>query len=202
MIKNVVFDLGRVLYRFWPREDLINLGYNDAMADKLMACIFDSPTWVEMDRGTYTIKEGTQKLCADFPELATDIQRVLDDGWADRVETLMPASVEFYNEVKQRGYKTYVLSNWAADGFDYIRTRDGFLFKNFDGIVVSGYEKQIKPDAGIYHVLLDRYSLIPGETLFIDDNANNIAAAKALGMHGIVFTDIEDCKRQFYSLTS
>jgi len=200
MIKNIVFDLGRVLYRYWPREDLENLGYNEEMTNRLMACIFDSPTWVEMDRGTYTIKEGRNKLCAAFPELATDIKKVLDDGWADRVETLMPASLEFFYDVKRQGFKTYVLSNWAADGFDYIRARDAFLFEKFDGIVVSGYEKLIKPDPGIYHVLLKRYNLVPKETLFIDDNANNIATAKSLGLHGIVFTSIEDCKQQFSTL--
>lgn len=197
MIKNVVFDLGRVIYRFWPREDIINLGYDNTKADQLMACMFDSPLWLDIDRGLFTIQEGIEKLCAASPEQAADIRKIMDAGWADRVETLMPESVAFFFDVKNRGYKIYILSNWSWDGFDYIRARDSHIFDEVDGIIVSGFEKTIKPEPEIYHRLLNRYSLIPEETLFIDDNQNNIAAAKALGIHGIVFVDIEDCKRQF-----
>ena len=184
MIKNVVFDLGRVIYRFWPREDLINLGYSDVYADELMDAIFYNPLWLDMDRGLYTLPQAIEKYCKDFLHLEADIRRVLDDTWQDRVETMMPESLEFFYEVKQRGFSTYVLSNWSADGFDYIRERDAFLFDKFDGIVVSGYEGVIKPEPEIYKCLLERYGLVPEESLFIDDSENNIAAAKALGIHG------------------
>jgi len=202
MIKNVVFDLGRVLYRFWPRDDLINLGYDEAKADELMDCIFDNPLWLDMDRGSYTLPMIVEKYCIDYPHLETDIRRVLDDTWQDRVETIIPASLDFYNAVRTQGFKTYVLSNWSADGFDYIRARDAFLFEKFDGIVVSGYEGIIKPEAGIYQCLLERYGLLPKETLFIDDNIKNIAAAQALGIYGIVFTDISTCKQEFETLVT
>jgi len=201
MIKNIVFDLGRVLYRFWPRDDLISLGYSDAKADELMDCIFHNPLWLDMDRGFYTLPEAVEKYCSDFPHLEAEIRRVLDDTWQDRVETIMPESLDFFYDVKARGFKTFVLSNWSGDGFDYIRKRDAFLFEKFDGIVVSGYEGVIKPEPEIYHRLLNRHGLVPGETLFIDDNDNNIASAKALGMYGIVFTNIAECKQNFETLT-
>ena len=202
MIKNVIFDLGRVVYRYWPREDIINLGYSEAQADQIMDCVFDSPTWQEIDRDQYTMQEGKEKFCADFPHLEADIRRIMDDGWADRVETIMPESLDFFHDVKRQGYKTYILSNFAADGFDYIRTRDAHFFDQVDGMVVSGHVKLIKPDPEIYKLLLNRYNLVPQETLFIDDNQDNITAAKALGIHGILFTDIADCKQQFKQLTT
>jgi len=202
MIKNVVFDLGRVIYKFQPKEDLVNLGYNESQVNELMTCIFDSPLWLDMDRGLYTLPTFIEKVCADFPQHAKDIRRILDANWADRVETIMPPSLEFYYDVKNRGYKTYVLSNWSADGFDYIRSRDSFLFDKMDGIVVSGYENMVKPEPEIYQLLFSRYNLVPSESLFLDDNPDNIVAAKALGMHGIVFTNLDDCKRQFEALTA
>eukprot|EP01035_Chromulina_nebulosa_P056948 gene56948-78039_t len=63
------------------------------------------------------------------------------------------------------------------------------MFDRFRDIVVSGDEKLIKPDAAIYHLALDRFSLRADESVFVDDNADNIAGAAAVGMHAILFTD-------------
>ena len=48
----------------------------------------------------------------------------------------------------------------------------------------------------IYQILLERYALLPQETLFFDDNAENIAAAQKLGIHGILFTSLPEAKAQ------
>jgi 2-haloacid dehalogenase len=58
----------------------------------------------------------------------------------------------------------------------------------FDGIVVSGEEKLVKPDPRIYRVLLNRYNLKADETLLIDDNAENIRAAKKMGFQTVHIT--------------
>ena len=63
------------------------------------------------------------------------------------------------------------------------------FFKHLDGIVVSGDEKLIKPDPAIYNVLLNRYNIKAEESLFIDDNGDNIEAARKLGFHTIHLTD-------------
>ena len=202
MIKNVVFDLGRVMYNYWPREYLNDLGYDEARADRLMECIFDNPLWMEIDRGFYTVPEYADKICADFPAEAEDIRRVLSKDWVDRVLTLMPPSLEFFYDVKRRGYNTYILSNFGEDDFAHIRVRDAFFFEQVDGMVISSHEKVIKPDPAIYFCLLNRYGLVPEETLFIDDNERNIGAARALGIHGIVFTGIDDCKARFELIVS
>ena len=65
-----------------------------------------------------------------------------------------------------------------------------------DGGVFSYQEHVIKPDERIYQILLERYALLPEETLFLDDNAENIAAAQKLGIHGIVFTNLPEAKAQ------
>ena len=57
--------------------------------------------------------------------------------------------------------------------------------------MISGQEHCKKPDERIYRILLDRFSLKPDECLFIDDNPQNVAAAEALGIHGLVFTSVE-----------
>jgi len=199
MIKNVIFDLGRVMYNYWPREHLQNLGYNEEQVNSLMECIFDSPLWQDMDKGLYNLKTGADKMCADFPHYEEDIRRILADGWIDNVITLMPSSVEFFNEVKAQGYKTYVLSNFSEDGFAHIRKRDAFLFDQMDGIVVSAHEKLNKPDPAIYECLRKRYRLAHEECIFIDDLPKNIMTALDLGIHGIIFEDVESCRKYFTS---
>lgn len=63
------------------------------------------------------------------------------------------------------------------------------MFDRFRDIVVSGTEKLVKPDPAIYHLALNRFGLKPDEALFVDDRQDNVDAAAAVGMHGVLFTD-------------
>jgi len=61
--------------------------------------------------------------------------------------------------------------------------------KEFEGIVVSGVEKDRKPFYSFYKLLLDRYELDPSECVFIDDNERNVNAAQELGIKSIHYTN-------------
>ena len=68
----------------------------------------------------------------------------------------------------------------------------------FDGIVVSSDEHIVKPDAGIYRILLERYGLNADECLFIDDRADNVRGAVESGMNAYVFNnDFETVKSRY-----
>jgi 2-haloacid dehalogenase len=81
----------------------------------------------------------------------------------------------------------YGLTNWSAETLPLAQAKYDF-FDLLDGIVVSGAEKIIKPDPALYHILIDRYQIDPRETLFIDDNPENIQTAKQLGFQTLHFT--------------
>jgi len=68
------------------------------------------------------------------------------------------------------------------------------------GKIISGAEKVIKPNHAIYKLLLERFSLIPEETVFIDDRPENIEAAQVLGIHGIVFNNPNQMRKSFDEL--
>ena len=91
-------------------------------------------------------------------------------------------------QLKQRGYCVYYLSNIPEDVLDLLTHRD---FEGlFDGGVASCEVKINKPDPRIYQALLDKYHLRADECIFIDDRAENLVAASALGfgiyeMHGV-----------------
>jgi 2-haloacid dehalogenase len=98
-------------------------------------------------------------------------------------------TVEILRQLHQSGTRLYALTNWSAETFPIARRRFGFLAL-FDGIVVSGEERLVKPDPRIYHRLVDRYGVDPKRAVFIDDSAPNaLAAAHYFGMHAHVFTD-------------
>ena len=92
---------------------------------------------------------------------------------------------EFCKYARGKGYKLYVLSNASASFYDYFPSFLPLDF--FDGVVVSSDIHLIKPDRKIYEYLLERYQLKAEECFFLDDRADNIEAAKAVGMEGMVF---------------
>jgi 2-haloacid dehalogenase len=83
-----------------------------------------------------------------------------------------------------KNYNTYGLTNWSAETIPVAMERYEF-FNHLKGMVVSGNEKIVKPDPKLYYILLDRFSIDPEETLFIDDNAHNIDTARLLGFKTI-----------------
>lgn len=66
----------------------------------------------------------------------------------------------------------------------------------FEGIVVSGEEKMVKPNPEIYQLLLNRYDLQASESIFIDDRQVNVDGANRVGIHGILFTGSLDLRQQ------
>ena len=76
-----------------------------------------------------------------------------------------------------------------------------FFFILFEGkIVVSGEEKLIKPDPKIFQVLLKRYDLKAEESVFIDDNLENIKTAESLGFACIHVTPETDLAKELHNL--
>ena len=138
---------------------------------------------LEQDRGR-SLSDGTILLQNKFPEFHSMIQ-LFYDKWETMLKSDIPETVSLLHKLKTK-YKIYGLTNWSAETISIAYERFSF-FKEFDGIVVSGHEKIIKPNPQIYHQLLDRYNLKAENTIFIDDNINNIRAAEKIGLHAIHF---------------
>lgn len=201
MIKNVIFDLGRVMIRYEPEEYLTALGFDKDKTKYIMDHVFNTKMWVEMDRGTYSFAQAIDIFSKQEPALAGEIAEILHCDKFFPIFTIMQESLDFYTEVKSSGYKIYILSNYSAEGFAYVRDRNDF-FNMADGIVVSAHINMVKPDDEIFLYIRDKYALIPSETIFIDDSKANIDAAEALGFRTILFTDIKDCRSSFDKITA
>jgi len=119
--------------------------------------------------------------------------------WVEMLGDEIKGSAEILLKLKSDGMPLYALTNWSHEAFPVALERYGFM-KQFDGIVVSGYEKLLKPDHAIYRVLMERYRINPAESVYIDDNKHNADAAAELGFHAIHFVSSEQLGQELRSL--
>ena len=97
-------------------------------------------------------------------------------------------SIQVLDKLKKQNYECYVLSNWSAETF--VGMTDDYPFlQSFNGLLISGEDKLMKPDAAIYELAISRFNLIPQETVFIDDKLENVEAAKNLNIKTIHLID-------------
>ena len=182
-IENVIFDFGGVLVEWNPRF-LYRDYFQDENEMELFLHSVCTDEWnLEQDKGR-SLAEGTQLLQKKFPGFH-DLIQLYYDKWEQMLNGEFPESVSILYKLKEK-YKIYGLTNWSAETIGIAYERFPF-FKVFDGIVVSGEEKMVKPDKRIYHLLLDRYHLKAANTVFIDDNLMNVIAAKEIGLYAIHF---------------
>lgn len=182
-IENIIFDFGGVLVDWNPRYLYKDHFKDENEMEHFLKNICTDEWNLEQDRGR-SLSDGTVLLQNKFPEFHSMIQLYYDQ-WNRMLKSDIPETVLLLHKLKAK-YKIYGLTNWSAETISIAYKRFSF-FKEFDGIVVSGQEKTIKPGKQIYHLLLDRYNLKAENTIFIDDNINNIRAAEEIGLYGIHF---------------
>lgn len=200
MIKNVIFDIGNTLIAFKP-IDYLNKVFNNnkPLVDTLYQTIFKSDEWTSLDRGTITQEEAVSRFCSRKPELKEQIEHVMKN-W-NEMHAPMEESVKLLYDLKSRGYRIYLLSNYHVKAFDYIYNKFDFI-RAVDGRVISSHVKLLKPQREIYEALLSKYGLKPDECVFIDDFDKNIEAANKIGIHGICFKDTESVYKFLNSLNA
>jgi len=177
-IKNIIFDFGGVVMDWDPRYFFKTYFNDDEKMEFFLKNIAVDEWNVEQDRGR-TLQEGTEILVKQHPDWEKEI-RAYYDNWTTMLRSDIPENVEVLKQLEGK-YHLYGLTNWSEETFPFALENYDF-FKVFEGkIVVSGTEKLIKPDKEIFEVLLNRYDLKAEESVFIDDNAKNIATAKSLG---------------------
>lgn len=184
-MKDIVFDLGGVLIDWNPRHLYRAIFPDEKQRERFLAQVCPMSWNSEMDGGK-PFAQGCAERIKLFPQYAKEIN-AYHTRWAEMMGGAIEGTVQILRELKAKGYRTYALSNWSAETFPLAQAKFAFL-KEFDGIVVSGYEKCIKPEASIYQILLARYGLQAANCVFIDDNAANIETARQLGFEAVLFT--------------
>ena len=191
-IKNIVFDLGRVLIKFEPKE-YTEKNVPEEKREAFYNGIFGSDEWQMLDRGTLSYEEAKKIFKERVSGVDKEIDRLFD---ADLFKILQPIeeNVKLLPELKKK-YNLYILSNFHQPAFEHIFKKYDF-FRLFDGHTVSCYYYLLKPEKEIYETLIKKFNLIPEETVFIDDTKVNIEACEKEGIRGIHLPDYTELKQK------
>ena len=199
MIKNIVFDMGNVLIRFDRNMFMDRIGLTDPEERRLMTNeVFLSLEWSMMDRGTLTDDEATEIICARVPERYRETVGRLVKEW-DRPIVPIEGMAELIARLRGNGYGIYLLSNASLRQHEYWPRIPGSEL--FDGTLVSADVKLVKPQQEIYRLLFEKFSLVPGECVFIDDSGPNAEGGLWSGMNAIVFhNDVSELETKLREL--
>ncbi len=196
-VDTVVFDLGGVLIAWDPRRLYRTFGLDDSQVDAILSEL-DFMAWNHrLDEGA-DVDEAVAELSARFPQHA-----VLIAAYPARFEETLVGPIEgtvaILAELAERGVRLLALTNWSAATFPHARRLYGFL-QRFESILVSGEEGVAKPDPAIFDLLIDRHTLDPARTLFVDDVPANVAAATGAGLRALRFVSPAQLSQELRSL--
>ena len=185
-IKAAIFDYGGVLVRtedqgpraVWERK----LGM---VPGTLTTTVHDEEVWVEAQKGS--IRSDAHWQAVGKALALSDVQlQLLRKAFygGDVPNQRLLAAID---AIRAQGLKTGLLSNFSSDLRGMLQAQD--LLGRFDRIAISAEIGVMKPHAAAYEAVLGMLGLPAPACVFIDDLPANVAAARALGMHGIVFED-------------
>ena len=190
-VKAVIFDYGNVLCEPQQASDLSAMAkacdIERATLETMYWKFRDSYDQGEYDAHTYWSQIGRHGH-ASGAITADQIQKAIfldNQSWTRP----NPPVLRWVEKLREHGLKTAILSNMPLPLREYIDASADWL-PEFDHRIFSCDAGSIKPDAQIYRHCLERLNLEPEETLFIDDREPNIQAAHTLGIHGVVFSDL------------
>lgn len=197
MIRNVVLDIGGVLVDYHTLDYYTRKGYTEEQALSLKAVTMDSGYWEHIDTDLMPYDWILERMKALDTALAPDIEKSL--RFQDGIVTHRAESKDWIEEIRRRGYRVLVLSNFSRPALRDCPQAMDFLGENLGGTgkigdygviaegILSCDVHTVKPYPPIYAYLLTRCGLIPEETVFVDDLEKNLDGAKQYGIHTILF---------------
>lgn len=194
----VIFDVGRVLYDWDPRFLYRRLIDDDRALDAFVRDVVTHEWHFQHDAGR-DFADTSAELTALFPEHA-ELIRAWGPRFLESIGDPIPGMHALVDELHARAVPLFAITNFSHEVWPPFRAREAAMFDRFRDVVVSGDEKLVKPDPAIYRLALDRFGLEAAETVFIDDNAANIAGAQSVGLIGLHFTGEPTLRRELETL--
>ena len=195
--QSVIFDVGRVLFD-WDLRHLFTKLIDDRQELEWFVTNVVTPQWHFQHDAGRPLAEMVPELKARFPDHAP-----LIDAYATRFnETIpgpMPGSLELVERLDEAGVPLFAITNFGHEFWEGFRPTQP-VFDRFQGIIVSGTEKLMKPDPAIYALAIERFGIDPAGALFIDDVAANVAGAESAGITAHQFVDAARLERALVAL--
>lgn len=187
MIKNIVFDMGKVLVDYVADAVCRQFMTDEEEIREVCTSVFISPEWVLLDMGVIGEEEALDRMLARLStDHAKEMAALCFWHWHEYNMWPMEGMGELVMKLKERGLKIFLCSNASVR---LLTCYEQVLpcADQFDGILFSAEERCMKPQKEIYERLFARFSLKPEECYFIDDQHLNIESGAACGMEGYVY---------------
>ena len=185
MIKNIIFDLGNVVFKLKFENVIRKFTQNEIEINLLKSVIFESEEWIKLDDGAINKEDAINIMISNLPENLHNTCREIMKCWTKECLILNEQTIKFIKKVREKGYSTFILSNAPLEIPRFLEEMD--VLQYFEGKLISAEDRLSNPDIRIYELLLKRFNLIPEECLFIDDRRKNIESAIKCGLNGYVF---------------
>jgi glucose-1-phosphatase len=185
-VKNLIFDLGGVILDLDVPKTLIGFSEISGLSTDEVARLFKTSNgFLKYERGEYSDQ--------DFREFVRSVYKItvsdatIDACWNAMLGGIPLEKLNLLNDLKLK-YNTFLLSNTNTLHLNYINTKvlpqanipvlENFFHKTYYSHLMG----KRKPDAEIFLQVIQENNLKPEETLFLDDNADNIIGAAAVGL--------------------
>lgn len=180
--ENYIFDYGNVLYMF--ESDDILFMYTDSKEEVQILKEEIFKDWASLDNGSIDYYDYIDTVQGNLKEDLKQTAHTVLTTWHKAIPQVN-GMIELLKDLKEKNHKLYLLSNAPTrleEVFDEYPES-----KYFDGIVISGSVKLVKPDIAIYEYITNKFNIDKEKTLFIDDRQANIDGAKEFGLHTYLF---------------
>lgn len=194
MVKNVVFDFGKVLVNYDFPMFVASIFKDDIDGCKaFLEMICNEKNVARYDKGDQSFEEIIADWKVEYPYWKDQLEEFCVRH-IDVVLGEIPGMRDLITRLKAAGYGVYGLTNWSNVVYQVIRKFD--ILRMMDGTVISSEEKLIKPDPAIYKVLFERFNLKPEECVFVDDKLANVEGARKVGMPAIQFLNAKQLESE------
>jgi len=196
--RGVVWDLGNVLIDWQPARAIASGVGVDEAARFLAAEDFDFMAWNHVQDAGGTWADALTAVAESHPHWR-DHAAAYHRHFVDSLVGEVPGSADLVRDLRAAGVPQWGLTNWSTELYPHAPERYAVLAE-LEDVVVSGREQVAKPERRIFDLTVERTGLPASSLAFLDDRADNVAAAEAAGLQGVVFRDAEQARQELRRL--
>lgn len=198
MIKNLIFDFGKVLIEYDYFVILDEIFTTHERAEDFYHHLMAEGWHERLDCEESSFEAIISDMQQAIPRYKEEI-KLFGSRYTDFVLGEIKGMRALLVKLKAEGYKLFGLTNWCSK--IHITMQQYPIFQLLDGIVVSSEEHIVKPSAAIYERLCRKFGLKKCECLFADDTIVNVEAARNFGMWGICFKNTVQYESELRQIT-
>ena len=183
MIRHFLFDIGNVILKFDFTLAAARIA-GESEVDETEILPLLTPMHVDLETGRLSPDDFLRRAAETI-------------GFSGSLDTLRLAFQEIFTlnaplaewvvELDEAGLPLYLLSNTSDLHVSHFTREYASVFDRFHGAIYSHEAGCMKPDPAIFQQAIDAFEFDPSETLYLDDLADNVAAAKRAGFRALVY---------------